>query len=449
MKSDDRNLIVSWLNQNVSPLGEKAEVETDEGFIQLKAALFGVKVVGVGEASHGTSEFFRMRLRILQFLVKNMGFNVLAIEAGWYTCAGINDYIVHGRGQRDDVIMDLNKLIYDIQEFADVIDWLASYNRPLPEHKRVRFYGFDIWPNHKARYSVLRYLKAYLPDIYDSTKLCFSVLDDQEAMWPAQSLNETEDMRVEAERCHIEIEELLSCLRDSKEYLIQASSQNEYAATVRDVEIIDQWVTSSVSSLLSRNLPQELAPKNLMRSKCMAENFKRLLGQSTGDSKFVVWAHNYHISKGLMRSCGGIYPNFGDSLRGLFHKQYYAIGLDFLQGTYLAREAFPDSGDMGELKVVSVPTSREGTLPALLGKVRPRQFLLNIRSAAAASPEVIKCWLSSVQQAHMLGWLSIDNDAPYSAYFNISLAKNYDGFIFIKQTSHTIANRRMYIKGVF
>ncbi|MFE7115087.1 erythromycin esterase family protein, partial [Streptomyces sp. NPDC057654] len=95
----------SWLAANAVPLvgGLTAGAPTAD-LEPLKRTLDGVRAVGLGEATHGTREFFLLKHRLLEFLVTEMGFTVLAMEAGASAALAVNDYVLHGIGEAADVL---------------------------------------------------------------------------------------------------------------------------------------------------------------------------------------------------------------------------------------------------------------------------------------------------------------------------------------------------------
>src|SRR6266540_48671 len=91
-------VVIRWLQQNAIPI---QHIEAGHGFADLqplKTLLQDVKVVGLGETTHGTREFFQFKHRLLEFLVTEMDFTAFAIEASYASCQPINDFVLHGTG---------------------------------------------------------------------------------------------------------------------------------------------------------------------------------------------------------------------------------------------------------------------------------------------------------------------------------------------------------------
>src|SRR5438105_12776366 len=176
--------VVSWIRETAIPL---RTVDAGNGFADLaplKPVLANVRIVGLGECSHGTSEFQRVKHRLFEFLVKEMGYTGFTMEASYSDAGPMNDYILHGKGNRADVLTKLGYVAWDMEEFAAMVDWMRSYNRAVPEARKVRFYGVDIYRNSLGRTSVLAAVRRVLPAAAAATDSLFRVLAEQERVWP-------------------------------------------------------------------------------------------------------------------------------------------------------------------------------------------------------------------------------------------------------------------------
>src|SRR5256714_10411046 len=124
--------VVAWIRETAIPL---QALNAGSGFADLaplKAVLKDARIVGLGESSHGTSEFQRVKHRLLEFLVKEMGYTAFAMEAGYSEAQPMNDYVLHGTGNRADVLSKLGYVAWDMEEFAAMVDWMRAYNRTVP-----------------------------------------------------------------------------------------------------------------------------------------------------------------------------------------------------------------------------------------------------------------------------------------------------------------------------
>lgn len=118
----NEEVIVGWLRQNAIPI---QHVEAGNGFADLqplKHILRDVRIVGLGEATHGTREFFQFKHRLLEFLVTEMDFNTFTLEASYSACQDINEYVLYGEGDRATVLSGQGYIPWDTEEFSEMLD---------------------------------------------------------------------------------------------------------------------------------------------------------------------------------------------------------------------------------------------------------------------------------------------------------------------------------------
>ena len=104
-------------------------IEAGHGFDDLqplKALLNEAKVVGLGETTHGTREFFQFKHRLLEFLVTEMGFTALVIEGSYTGFQPINDYTLHGVGDPASVLTGQGYVVWDTEELAAMVAWMRA-----------------------------------------------------------------------------------------------------------------------------------------------------------------------------------------------------------------------------------------------------------------------------------------------------------------------------------
>src|SRR5262245_16406774 len=151
-------------------------IEAGHGFSDLqplKRIFKNVRIVGLGEETHGTREFFQFKHRMLEFLVKEAGFRVFAIEASYSACQNINDYVM---GKMDDGKKALDSQgfwTWNTEEVRAMMDWMRAYNASVTGDRKIKFVGFDIQANETGRAKILEYLKRVAPDRVADTEAFF------------------------------------------------------------------------------------------------------------------------------------------------------------------------------------------------------------------------------------------------------------------------------------
>ncbi|MGW7557351.1 erythromycin esterase family protein, partial [Streptomyces rimosus] len=135
--------IARWLTEHARPLDALEPGTPHRDLGPLGDALRGVRIVGLGESTHGTHEFFRLKHRLVEFLVREEGFTVLAMEASASAARALDAYVRHGTGDPRRLISRLGFWTWRTAEMLDLVEWLRAHNEGLPEERRVRFVGTD------------------------------------------------------------------------------------------------------------------------------------------------------------------------------------------------------------------------------------------------------------------------------------------------------------------
>ena len=155
--------VKSWLAANAIRL---STVEAGHGFADmqpLKKIVGEARVVSLGEATHGTREFFQLKHRMLEFLVNEMGFNIFAIEATMPESFDINEYVLTGQGDPAKALAGIYFWTWDTEEVLGMIEWMRRYNADAQHTRKVKFYGFDMQSAARAAKVTLAYLRRVDP----------------------------------------------------------------------------------------------------------------------------------------------------------------------------------------------------------------------------------------------------------------------------------------------
>ena len=103
-----------------------------------------VQVVGIGEATHGTSEFCTMKHRMFRYLVEEQGFTVFGLEASMPDCIAMDDYVMNGKGDPKAAVKAQGFWTWSTQELLDLITWMRAYNQDSKHTKKLRVFGYDM-----------------------------------------------------------------------------------------------------------------------------------------------------------------------------------------------------------------------------------------------------------------------------------------------------------------
>jgi erythromycin esterase len=403
---------ISWISANAHPLNSVNAGSGFEDLQWLKPVLQTVKYVGLGEATHGTREFFQVKHRMLEFLVKEMGFTIFAIEASYSGCQNINDYVLHGKGDAHTALASQGFWTWDTEEVIDMIEWMRTYNATVPEEKKVQFYGFDIQVNSLGGGidRLQQYLKKVDRSLADSNVFLFQQL-------PVVDRKLSGDTAIRAKG---KLSELLVNMLMRKPHYVLASSEKEYEQALHWGTVIAQLLDAYLMPS-SDNRKKERE----WRDYYMAANFYDLV-QKNPDAKVVVWAHNGHISRngdGLVN--GGIKP-FGSYLKDAYGDKYFPIGFAFSSGSFQAI-------DMGKgLTEFTVKPAKQKSMDWYLASTKNDKFIIDISQKPL--PADVQEVLNKPLQTRGFGAVASQSWVN-DAYGSIVLSKEFNAIIFIDHTT--------------
>ena len=182
MGSDDAAELdeaIDWLRSRaheVSAVGQSPDEFADLEW--LRDAVGDARLVALGEATHGTHEFFAMKLRLLHFMVTELGFSAFAIEASWAEANLINQFVHTGQGDPHALLEGLGFWRWNTQEVLDLILWIRTHNKDAPPEQAVSFFGFDVQFPSVAVENVLEFLGGVDPPARTTAELRYARLQE-------------------------------------------------------------------------------------------------------------------------------------------------------------------------------------------------------------------------------------------------------------------------------
>ncbi len=135
--------------------------ETDD-LAAFGKAVGDARIAALGEASHGTREFFQMKHRLLEYLVNEKGLTVFAIEANWPEALAVDRYIKTGEGDVETAMSQMYFWTWYTEELRDMIEWMRAFNWAPGNHPTLTFTAFDMQTGELAAQQALDFLKKYL-----------------------------------------------------------------------------------------------------------------------------------------------------------------------------------------------------------------------------------------------------------------------------------------------
>ncbi|MFE6225526.1 erythromycin esterase family protein [Streptomyces sp. NPDC057854] len=404
--------VTAWLRRSALPLDRVTAGGSTADLQPLKRALDGVRVVGLGEATHGTREFFRLKHRLLEFLVTELGFSVLAMEASASAGPAVDAYVRHGAGDAARALDGLGFWTWRTHEVLDMIEWMRAYNQGRRDDRKVRFAGIDPQRCGGSLDVLASFLRRTAPDRAAGLLAPLRVLATAH---PGSRPDPRQRLVRDAE------EALAYVRRHGREATGSADA-------LRHAEILVR-----AADLVTRPGHHEDPEQTVFaaRDRAMADAVGAILEDP--EAKVALWAHNGHVTKG--RHAGAV-PTLGHHLRARYGDAYYALGLLFGSGAFRARRMRP--GPWSRPRPTPVATHpvgppRAGTVEARLAAAHPGDHLLDLRGAADAPPAV-RAWLGERHGTRSFGAV-----VPRWTYrlhlLPASLAEEYDGLAYVARSS--------------
>ncbi|WP_011582840.1 MULTISPECIES: erythromycin esterase family protein [Chelativorans] len=378
------------------------------------------RVVLLGEATHGTSEFYRGRAAITQRLIERHGFDIIAIEADWPDAARVDRYVRHRVSGRyaEDTFSRFPSWMWRNREFADFVEWLRAYNKDLPADRRAELRGLDVYSLNTSIQAVVDYLDRVDPEAAKAARRrygCLTPWQDDPAQYGRAMLRGGRDT------CEEEaVQQLRELLAHRLDYLARDgedffdASQN--ARIVRAAE--HYYRIMYLGSIDSWNL----------RDRHMFDTLKALLARRGPEAKAVVWAHNSHIGNAAATAMGwqGEF-NIGELCRTAFGDDAVLIGFGTDRGTVAAAE---DWG--GAMRVMNVVPSRPDSYEHVFRRSGVARSLTDLRGLANTE---LRNALSTPRLERAIGVIYRPESELYSHYFEAVLPEQFDAFVWFEDTS--------------
>ena len=379
------------------------------------------RVVLLGEATHGTSEFYRMRARITRALIEQRGFGIVAVEADWPDAAWVDRYARHAPPVATDgrPFTRFPTWMWRNQDVADFVEWLRGHNGSVADpERRAGFYGLDLYSLYDSIASVLRYLDEVDPAAARVARSRYACLTPwvgdptgygRAAVTAGYRSCESEAvaMLVDLLRRRIEYTE-----RDGTRYL--EAEQN--ARLVANAE--RYYRAMYYGSVASWNL----------RDEHMFETLSRLLEFHGPDAKAVVWEHNSHIGDAAATEMGGRGEhNVGRLCRRGFGDGCHLVGFGTDHGTVAAASDWDEP-----MQVMTVRPAHPESYERLCHDTDVPAFVLALREPAR--PEV-RGELEPPRLERAIGVIYRPESELASHYFQASLPYQFDEYIWLDQTT--------------
>ena len=378
------------------------------------------RVVLLGEATHGTSEFYRARAQITRRLIERHGFNIVAVEADWPDAARIDRYVRHkavhvGSGP---AFRRFPQWMWRNVEVANFVDWLRAHNAALHPSEHVGFFGLDIYNMNASIAAVIEYLDRFDP------KAAAVARERYGCLTPWQRDPATYG-RVALTTGYAKCERpVLLALRDllDKQLQYEAQDRDSFLDAAQNARLV------ASAERYYRAMYYGTAKSWNLRDRHMFDTLNNLMEWRGSNAKAVVWAHNSHIGNAAATDMGQARDeiNIGQLCREKFGDDAALIGF----GTDRGSVAAADDWD-GPMKVKTVRPAHPESYERLCRDAGIRRFLLDLREG---QHEELRSALMRARLERAIGVIYRPETELASHYFDAHLPTQFDGYIWFEET---------------
>jgi len=372
------------------------------------------RVVLLGEATHGTSEFYRMRERISRELIKRKGFSFVAIEGDWPDAARVDHYVRHAEYPPSEWIAFARfpTWMWRNQEVRSFVDWLRAHNADLGPEQRVAFHGLDLYSLYSSIRSVLTYLDDVDPHTARIARLRYGCLMPWETD-PATYGRAT--LSGDYRSCEAQVIAVLKELQGKQQSYAEHDGER-FLDAVQNAHLVanaeQYYRIMYYGSRASWNL----------RDGHMFETLMNLLKFHGPQSRGIVWAHNSHVGDSVATEMShrGEY-NIGHLCREQFGRGSFSIGFGTHSGTVAAASDWDEP-----MQTMTVRPSLVNSYEALCHATGEPRFLLSLRQPRS-SPVI--AGLSKPRLERAIGVIYRPETELQSHYFQAELPRQFDEYI--------------------
>lgn len=393
---------------------------TNEDLSHVIDAIGDAKIVLLGEASHGTSEFYTVRAELSKRLIEEKGFTLIAVEGDWPSTQHINKYI---KGYTDETrgVRDVLKAfkrwptwMWANDEIAEFVTWLKVHNEQEKAGPKVGFYGIDVYSLWESLDEVITYLSKTNPDGSDlefakKAFSCFEPFNRHPETYAFSTINISE-------ACLEEVSKLLTSIR---------ANEDKY----QDGQETD--LNLKINAMVARNAEEyyramvrsdELSWN--VRDEHMVEAINEIMDYHGKNAKIIIWEHNTHIGDATatdMEADGMV--NVGQILRLQNRKEnVFAVGFGTHSGTVIASNKWEVPYNR-----IDVPPARKDSWEHALHNAGPFDKMLIFTDE---NRSFFNSWIGH----RAIGVVYQPDFEAYGNYVPSKIGDRYDAFIYIDQT---------------
>ena len=398
--------VIDELKQVVHPIEATPLTIPDEDLQVLDNLFADSQIVGLGEATHGTSEFFSMKDRLFRYLVQNHGYRIFAFEADMGESIFLNNYVQTGEGDLRELMSNfMHFWTWRNDEVFDLLEWMKNYNKGKAPEEKLHYVGVDAQFLTYQHELLRTYLNAHNPELYQKHK---------ESLISTEGLQRDDFQGMSTN----EFEALISSINDfrrdfmeAESDLISGSSEFDYELNKRLLENISQTMTVLFNGFndTSFNYRDDFMGENTLWA-------RNLLGTP---SKVAYWGHNFHVAN--LSSSGSA----GSVIHREIQDEYVIIGYTFNEGNFTGFD------NISAVRTLNMQTPIDGTINSIFNELVAENFIFVIEDANAH--ENLSTWVNRNNRMLEIGCCYSPENNFY--IIPVNLSTKYDVIIHFNESN--------------
>lgn len=377
------------------------------------------KVVLLGEATHGTSEFYRARAAITRRLIQHHGFTIVAVEADWPDAARIDRYVRHLPGGRYDeaTFARFPTWMWRNEEVAAFVAWLREHNATMVRDRRASFRGLDVYSMRNSIAAVVTYLDRIDPQAALLARRRYACLTPWQAdpAWYGRVV-----LQGQKDPCEdVVVAQLKDLLGRELDYRLMDGE--DYFDATQNARIV------RAAELYYRIMYRGSTESWNLRDRHMFETLQHVIAAAGPAAKAVVWAHNSHIGDASATAMGwqGQF-NIGELCRTAYGTDAVLIGFGTDRGTVAAADDWD-----GPMRIKDILPARADSYERVFRQSGVARSLTDLREPRLAELRDI---LSSPRLERAIGVVYRPETELQSHYFQAVLPEQFDAFVWFEET---------------
>ncbi|UCH92587.1 MAG: erythromycin esterase family protein [Candidatus Aminicenantes bacterium] len=338
--TEHQEQLVRELNQWLIPLGP-SPLDLTDNELSFLDQLKNAKIIALGEATHGTREFFQMKHRIFQYLVEHHRHKAFGFEADFAECIYLNNYVTKGEGDLTNLMRTrMQFYTWKTEEVRELLEWMKDYNLGKEEEEKIHYIGFDCQFTTYQPDLLQEYLQQTSPGLWETASPVLEQVtdlsrDDYSAM-PKETYNDIKT----------QLESLENLITANKDHLIANSSSNQYEINKQLLKTFKQAFIVIYHLSIRDNSTN-------WRDRFMAENALWIADFFGQDTRITLWAHNGHIARNPVYGGDG---SMGYHLYIELNDLYQALGFSFSKGSFTAY-GIDQQGNVTTVQIFSITSA--------------------------------------------------------------------------------------------